>query len=580
MARRGSEPVDQTVILENSNHGSDTINKLNEFRLENCLTDVVLIAGFEEFPCHKNVLAASSPYFRAMFSGDLRESTQSKININEVPPWTLRRIVDYAYSGRLEITVDNAEDLLAAGSLFQYEGIIDACCNFLSKHLHPSNCLRIEHFAHLHSCSKLETEAHQYALDNFSMVVEHEEFLEIPLQRLLTYLASDLIDVRNEECVYNAVMNWIRHDTDKRQTALPQILNHVRLSLINMDYLSDVILDNPIILNCETSSSLVKEALIHHSTKAESLPEKEPSMSLQAFTPRPSTVAREVVVIVGGITDTNSSSQSVEMYDSWKDRWFPLPDMPQSTSLFSVSALHNDIYVTGGITGNCITVPSVWKFESTKRVWTTSKPMLTPRARHASSAWESKIFVLGGMISINGKLGEVESIECYTLDTDQWTKVGYCPYPRKQSQLVPFNKTLVEVGGSKGDYPEDTMETFLLHGGDVVHSGEQFRLPEPIKYAQIVLLDSVFFIIWENSKKMILLDPSKRFYKYLAPMKYTHIHGGATVVDRKIYVAGGLIDNKPCHYVECYDPDTNCWSDVKSLPQSRACEGCVTVKMC
>ncbi len=42
----------------------------------------------------------------------------------------------------------------------------------------------------------------QYTLENFSTVVEHEEFCEIPLERLVTYLASDLIDVRTEETVY------------------------------------------------------------------------------------------------------------------------------------------------------------------------------------------------------------------------------------------------------------------------------------------------------------------------------------------------------------------------------------------
>lgn len=38
--------------------------------------DVVLHVETAEFPCHKNVLAVSSPYFMAMFSGSLAESQQ------------------------------------------------------------------------------------------------------------------------------------------------------------------------------------------------------------------------------------------------------------------------------------------------------------------------------------------------------------------------------------------------------------------------------------------------------------------------------------------------------------------------
>ncbi|ELU15153.1 hypothetical protein CAPTEDRAFT_88338, partial [Capitella teleta] len=143
----------------------ETLAKLNEFRNGRSFTDAVLCVGHEEFPCHRNVLAVSSPYFNAMFSSDLKESREAKICLNEVSPWTLRRLIDYAYTGKIEITVDNAQDLLAASSLFQYPVIVDGCCEFLMKHLHPSNCLGIEDFAHLHSCSKLEADAHRFALD-------------------------------------------------------------------------------------------------------------------------------------------------------------------------------------------------------------------------------------------------------------------------------------------------------------------------------------------------------------------------------------------------------------------------------
>ncbi len=44
-------------------------------------TDVILCVDDQEFPCHKNVLAISSPFFMAMFSHDMTESHQLRIPI-------------------------------------------------------------------------------------------------------------------------------------------------------------------------------------------------------------------------------------------------------------------------------------------------------------------------------------------------------------------------------------------------------------------------------------------------------------------------------------------------------------------
>ena len=303
-------------------------------------------------------------------------------------------------------------------------------------------------------------------------------------------------------------------------------------------------------------------------------------MQAETFTPRPSTVAREVMVMVGGINNVNYVLQSVEMYDPHREKFTPLPDIPKAVSWCSVAAIGNNVYVSGGILDGHI-VPTVWKFESNKRAWTETKSLLVPRARHASTAWNGKLYVIGGIkLAVGGQLEPVENIDCYDSQTDQWTIVGQSPFPRKQAHLVPFNQTLVELGGTQSGTKVKTMESYLCSDSAVVYSGEQFVLPDNIQYAQIVVLNSIFYIIWEDSKKMISLNPDKRTFRHLADLHYAHIHGGATVLGDKIYVTGGLIDSsQPSRIVEVYDPATNTWTLVKSMRQPRACHGCVTIQM-
>ena len=574
--RRGSEPfVEQSYHLEDPNYSYDILSKLSALRAERAFTDAILCVGAEEIPCHRNVLAVSSPYFNAMFSSDLRESKEIKISFNEITAVTMRRVIDYAYTGILEINIENAQDMLAAATLFQYEPIADACCEFLSKQIHASNCLGIEHFAHLHSCQNLELEAHQYALENFSSVVEYDEFLEVPKDRLLTYLSSDLIDVRNEEIVYNATLKWIKFDLESRRLFIGDVLEQVRLPTINLDYIETVIEKDPLIQSFEKCKLLIQEAKKYHETIVDQHGKRRRSMQTAQTQPRPSTFAKEVMVLVGGIN--NYIVQSVEMYEPTKDKWSPLPDLPQLVSWFSVAALGNDVYVSGGIVDGHI-VNSVWKFESGKRLWYKVNPMLTPRARHASTSLDSKMYVVGG-IKFDGKIVAVESIESYDMDSQQWTVVGHSPLPRKQSHIAPYNKTLVEIGGTQGDAKVQTIESYLISDAALRSSGEQFVLPECIQFSQIVVLNGVLYIMWEDSKKFIALNPEKRTFRRLPDMHYAHIHSGATVLHEKIYITGGLVDSKPSRITECFDPATNTWTIVRSMHQARACHGCVLIQM-
>ena len=57
-----ANPPPHYVFVENK-HPSKLIEGLNRLRLNRAFCDVILCCGGQEFPCHRNVLAASSSYF-------------------------------------------------------------------------------------------------------------------------------------------------------------------------------------------------------------------------------------------------------------------------------------------------------------------------------------------------------------------------------------------------------------------------------------------------------------------------------------------------------------------------------------
>ena len=54
---------------------------MNEYRKQNHLCDVVLLAGEREFPAHRAVLSASSKFFEGLFTSQMKETSEEKVGV-------------------------------------------------------------------------------------------------------------------------------------------------------------------------------------------------------------------------------------------------------------------------------------------------------------------------------------------------------------------------------------------------------------------------------------------------------------------------------------------------------------------
>lgn len=62
-----------------------------------------------------------------MFTGGLSNNEQTEIEIGEVRGEILKAIVDYCYTGAIEIREDNVETLLSTASLMLIHEVVEAC---------------------------------------------------------------------------------------------------------------------------------------------------------------------------------------------------------------------------------------------------------------------------------------------------------------------------------------------------------------------------------------------------------------------------------------------------------------------
>lgn len=75
------------------------------------------------------------------------ERTQGAVKLHDIDALALKHLIDYIYTGKITITEQNVQVLLPASSLLQMHSVREACCCFLLRQLHPSNCLGIRSFA-------------------------------------------------------------------------------------------------------------------------------------------------------------------------------------------------------------------------------------------------------------------------------------------------------------------------------------------------------------------------------------------------------------------------------------------------
>lgn len=249
-------------LFHKTSHADSLLTQLNLLRKRKVFTDVILKAGNRSFPCHRAVLASCSRYFEAMFSGGLRESRDAEVNFHDsLHPEVLELLLDYAYSARIIINEENAESLLEAGDMLQFHDIRDAAAEFLEKNLHQSNCLGMMLLSDAHQCQRLYELSWRMCLANFASLFRTEDFLSLPKDKVQELILSEELEVEDESLVYEAVIDWVKADMDRRHSELPELLRCVRLALLPETYLLNNVASEELVMCHKVGREIVEDAV-------------------------------------------------------------------------------------------------------------------------------------------------------------------------------------------------------------------------------------------------------------------------------------------------------------------------------
>ncbi|CAB3403818.1 unnamed protein product [Caenorhabditis bovis] len=359
---------------------------------------------------HRVVLSASSPYFRAMFSAGMIESNNRIIIIKEVDADILSQLIDYMYTGKVAIDEQCVQSMLSTANLLDLICVRDACSKFLLEQLDVSNCLGIAAFAKLHSCSQLADAAQLFTRQHFGDLIDNEELLSLDEASFNQLITDDRITTKGEEAVFEAVINWTRHDLLNRKDALPRLLSAVRLPFLNTKYLLNRVYYEPLIRQnkeCQemllsackfllernekpnTTSDSRRVSLANSDAELSEMMERCP----QWLRPRQPVPISKYVMIIGG--QAPKAVANVDLFDPDSHLWSSCSPLPQRRCRSGVSICRDLVYSTGGFNG-AQRVKSVDVYDPRSDIWISSCPMECRRSTHGLTVEDGSLYAVGG----------------------------------------------------------------------------------------------------------------------------------------------------------------------------------------
>ena len=178
-------------------------DQLSEAFTNGEFSDVTLVCGEKQFPCHKFILSARSDVFKAMFSHENTKEGQTntvsfhpdlityfesfsyfrlilQVDITDTEPDTLEQLLRYIYSDKLDCDMPNlASSLMRAADKYNIPRLKSLCEEAICSNIEVTNAAEILVLAHMHEACNLKAMATDFIMNNLAKVSETTGWADI-----------------------------------------------------------------------------------------------------------------------------------------------------------------------------------------------------------------------------------------------------------------------------------------------------------------------------------------------------------------------------------------------------------------
>lgn len=535
---------------------------LNEFRKEQTQCDVTLNVQGMCFPAHRNILAANSEFFKALFANEMKEKTENVVHMDEFEPKVVEQLLTYMYGGGIRIGKDNALDIAIGADFLILTELKEKACEFLITDLNSENCLFLLYMAEKYNVRELRDSAQKHILENYVAVSASSAFVTLSIEQMLAIVSSDDL-VAREEKIFESVLKWTKHDLDTRKKHFSTLFSHVRLIYLSRCYLITQVQEDGMV-KCDESCLRLVNAAIKLFSSPKGTVQSSDHLCQQ---PR---ACQTAILLVGGWQENCDVTASAKVFMPSIKQLFELSPMTAPRNNHGIAALEGAVYVVGGTSKNSSVTRSAELFDPRTNTWSSVKSMRKEAAGVGVAVLGGFLYAVGGRDAEGWPQGIAQR---YNPKLNKWEYVASMTTSRTRHCVVGLTH-LYAFGGycSDDDLPLMSAERYdhikdcwvgiapmnqrrsdacavSVHGKLFVMCGEDIS-ESPIKLASCEVY-----------------DPKINSWTCIAPSLQPRSHAGAAVIRNNIFLLGGVNKNsRELRSVECYDTDQQEWKTLGNLP--------------
>lgn len=566
--------VDRKVISAEE-HMKISLQQIRKMWTQRMGCDVELEAEGRVFHAHRALLAASSDYFRGMFTSGMKESRQESVSLLLVGATKFEALLHYTYSGALALGWGCVFDLTCTSLQLQFQTAFSLCLNFLQQEIDAYSCLDVASFAEAYGMADLLALADDFVLRHFQDVSIIPKFQDLPVEKLKKYLQSDSLCVPSELPVFRAVMCWIEAFPRKRVKLARELMETIQFPLMTFKEFKEVksITSWPRIGAKRLYDSLLEEFCSSSS---------DVQSTFRAYMPK------DTLVLVGGERITDNFDKRRPCMDMWfsnslqnhvglvkKVEWRMLGTLPEKPRFsHGVGVMRGKLYVVGGrhYYGKDDTMNCTYRYDPIQNVWQRLSDMHEPRGSFTLVVLNGKIYAIGGERDSEVNM---ESVEVYCPNTNSWSFVHPLAHALCCHAASVWNGTIFLSGGFNSQYQCLSSMTFYhpergstylaeLTHDRALHCME--TLGDRLYVAGGVSCEADGHLVDQLACEVY--DPVANSWSAIMPFPVPHVGSASAVLEGKVYIIGGYCqeDYSDTKTVHRYDPATERWENMSVTP--------------
>ncbi|XP_046470863.1 influenza virus NS1A-binding protein-like isoform X1 [Neodiprion pinetum] len=611
-----SEGLNDSVLeLQDERHPQLTLASLNMMRKNRHFCDVVLHVGSTEVHGHRAVLAAVSPHLFELFSADKQGNKEPRVTYKlngGFDKVALQKLVDYAYTSRLEILPSQVKSVYLAAWHLKMERVSAQCAAHLLHYLTPGSCLEVRALPGITQNEDFAKKVDAYIRDHFEAVCSSPTLLSLPCVKIeVLHQTVQEMSLVNGTSLCHLVLDWVKRSlTDSTSLTVDHLTQKTYLLYLALDNSLQDCTDLP---SGDVSDTDIVQDYKKLSLKSQAQSKGRRKGPLQPAKPRVLIYSRDIgerieselepdwnligaskvgehaflaiVTLDGRLTtlsvqlrlNTPSSPSplatpeivaSKNCFANEPELYCALPTMKAGKCAVGCANLNDTLLVCGGYDRvECL--KSVDQYLPESNTWQVLSGMREARGRFGIAVVNGRVYAIGGS---NGST-ELATVEVLNPEAGwKWSAVANLPLARSNSGVCALGSQIYCIGGWNGQAGIKQCDVFDPETG-------KWSSIEPLRTGRYqagvcAYQDRVYAVggcdAWNCLNSVEIYNPEEDTWSVGPPLISARRGCGLAVFRGRLYAVGGSSGTHSLTTTEIFDPEEQVWVPGPNLATPRA----------